>query len=124
MPTRQDTNVIYFNDGRPPVTETVMVPTRAAVLTKQDFKKLIIVAFGGNGAAKEKFQTYIDAAVAEVGTNGAAKRRRMALDDWRNNVSWTRAEALDWLDDMQFSSSVPDDKAAVRAAWPEQDAPG
>lgn len=95
-----------------------LVPTSPpdAELNRKQLRALIIAAFGGNGAATAKLQTYIDVAVANVGTTQADKNMRYALESLRTDDRFAKDEATQLMLGMQFSAQ---DRNAVLTAWPK-----
>lgn len=84
-------------------------------LSRKALRAVIVTAFGGNGAGSAKLQTYIDAAVANVGTTQADKNMRYALETLRTEDVFTKTEASQMMVAFQFAAN---DRTAVLAIWP------
>lgn len=100
-----------FKNPPPPVP--VFAANR---LTRQDLRALVVQAFGGNGAAIVRLQTYIDTAATNVGTQPADKAMRYALQSLQQNMDFSLADADQIMTGLQFTAQ---DKAAVDALWPK-----
>lgn len=119
MGTRTETNVTYYNDGRPPETETVTVETTTIVLSKTSFNKFVANVLGAGD--------FMAGADAFQGILAACK----AKDD-RVGFCFTQYEAADTFEKSEvdlFTTAMvaatpqimtEQQRTAILAAWPEK----
>lgn len=98
------------------VQPDISLPSTHRVLDGRRLRKLVIAAWGGNGAAAAKLQIYIDAAEADTDQTNAGKIRRLSLGTLRKENEFTKSDADELMSGLQF---LPQDKNAVLMAWPE-----
>lgn len=106
------------DNGNGTFTNPIVIPPPPVYrrLTRQDLRAVAKKAFGDNGAAVAKLQTYLDTAKANVGTTAADKVMRYAYDSIMTGDDFSFDDGDQIMTGLQFTAP---DKAAVQALWPQ-----
>lgn len=99
-----------FTNPPPPTPPTIDVE-----LTRKDFRNHIVTALGGVGPGSAVLQGYLDVANASTATTQSARNMRLALEIFRNENSFTKTDAQQLMNAIQFTAS---DQTQALNTWP------